>query len=327
MARIFTDGAEGGHLLFWNSVVSNVTASTAQKRSGAYSYLLTGNGATATRNNGGSDIFLRFGLYIVQCSTERTLLRLRAGTTIIADLRYEPTAAVLKTYINNSLIDTASISLALATWARVELRYKMDDAAGIYDLRIDGVTVAEFTGDTKPGADTEIDNIIFLSNTSFDFYIDDLAMNDSTGGVDDSWCGQGRVLVGKLPTGDGATVQWVNSAGNQVNMYDYVDNIPAGAQYITSGAPGEVNLFTGSSADLTGFTVRRLWTEAVALDTVGGADLGLLVRTDAINYKTTRNLTASQSRQVSNAYATVPGSGGAWNQAALDALQIGVETE
>jgi len=329
MARVFMDGAEGNDLTFWGAQ-SGVSVSAAQKRSGDYSYYLNGNGCFATRNlvTGLSEFCLRFGLRIGGLTTERLLLSLRNSTTTAADLRYEPTTAKLKAYVNGALVGSASVSLAAAAWGRVEVYYKMADSGGVYDVKLDGVTVISFSGDTKPSTYTTIDNFHFTANTSFDFWIDDLALNDMTGDTHNSWCGDGHIEL-RRDAGNGDRSDWAGSDGNSVDNYLLVDDVtPDGdATYIFDSTPGNQDMSTVESWDGTYKQVQFAWPEMRVRGETGNEQLTAGVKTNgAVHMDSAQALTTQYSRVVGYLMEVNPQSLLPWSEAEINAAQSVVET-
>jgi len=101
--------------------------------------------------------------------------------------------------------------------------------------------------------------------TSSDHYFDDFAFNDSTGGNQNTWPGNGRVVL-LLPISDNArTAGWVGGAGGTTNLWDALNNTPplgvADTGTNTSqirdataeaSASYDANLSTYASAGITG---------------------------------------------------------------------------
>lgn len=325
MARVFWDGAELGigDTSFWDSALGGAGASAAQKRSGSYSYAISGPGQSLTKNiNGLAELWLRFGLRLSSVSTERDLCQLNAGTTTLAKIRYEPSTATLRLYVGSTLVATASVSLPLNVWGLVEVHYKCHDSAGSLEMRLDGVDVASYAGDTKPGADAEVDNVYFTGATSLSYYLDDLALDDA------DWVGDGYVEY-LSDAGNGAASQWTGSDGNQVDNYQMTDEIPPDGDttYITDSTPGNRDMATVAAWDDTYKSIRLVRSVAVGRGEAGGEQIKLGVRTNGVVYNgTDESLLSSYRRVEGDDHAVNPQTLENWTANEIAQAQSVVET-
>ena len=159
-------------------------------------------------------------------------------------------------------------------------------------------------------------------------FLDDLALNDTTGGSDNSWCGDGYVEC-LIPDGNGDRSDLTGSDGNKVDNYLQVDEVPSDgdATYNESGTAGEYDLYALAAFDGTNKTIRRVYVEARARSTGAvGDQCKLVVKTGGIVYKSSAlSLGSNYERQVGTDYTLNPNSGIAWTDADLDALQAGLE--
>jgi len=127
----------------------------------------------------------------------------------------------------------SSATIAINTYYRIELNIVTNASTQITsgELRLDGATVASFSGLTISSAiptiyvgwvDTPGTNNVFC-------YVDDVAVNDSTGTANNTWCGAGAVVL-LLPTADNAVgTNWTRGNGTVIsggNGFQSVDNTP-----------------------------------------------------------------------------------------------------
>jgi len=118
------------------------------------------------------------------------------------------------------------------SWSRVEFYFKANASTGAYELRIDGTTIK-----SASGINTGTDNVAYctfglpqsqdLNSTAWDnnalgypniydeVCFDDMAINNTTGSNNNSWCGNGTIVVVK-PNGAGNSSQWDSSQGYAV---------------------------------------------------------------------------------------------------------------
>lgn len=328
MTRIFTDGAEMGDRLFWNTYSANFVVSTTVKRSGAYSYYSGTNANNYAQKNitAVSELYWRFALRVPSSTSTLSYHRLRNGTTIIGVIRPNLSTNVITYYVGGGAVGTGTIPIIYNTWYLIEVYYKVADSGGRFVVKIDGVTDIDYTGDTKPSTQTTIDNVYHSTPTNgHAFYIDDLALNDTSGASDNSWCGDGNI-VALVPNGD-ASVQWTPSTG--ADNYAMVDEVPADndTTYVESSTNGHKDYYDLTDFDGAGKTIRRIWVEARARDTVAEADgVKLGVKAGATeSLSAAKSLSTSYTRQIGDDLVANPDDSAEWGDADLDALQLVVE--
>jgi hypothetical protein len=154
-------------------------------------------------------------------------------------------------------------------------------------------------------------------------------MNDTSGAVDNSWCGDGRV-VAMFPSGNGDASQLTGSDGNSTDNYALVDEVPSNndTDYVEGSVVNERDLYQLSNVSLpVGTTVRRVLVESRSKDTVAeGGLIALEVKTGGTEYVSADMALASSYAPVRAEWILNPNTGVAWTQADLDALQVGPRT-
>ena len=87
--------------------------------------------------------------------------------------------------------------LSLGTWGRIEWRILVD-TVGYVEVRVNGVTVVSYEGNTK-GTNGDVRFVCLGSlvsdSTERTYEYDDVAINDTTGTVNNSWCGKGHIEI------------------------------------------------------------------------------------------------------------------------------------
>lgn len=320
MARIWNDGAEFGDLLFWDVYVG--TTNAANKRSGSYSYLTGTNGYFTKYITAISEFYIRFGFYT---GGNAGRLEWYSGGTRLGHIVWG--GSLFSLYINDVFVVSGTATVLQDMWHLVEVHVKIADSGNV-DTKINGVTDITYSGDTKPGAATTVDRLRFGTVTGI--YIDDLALNDTAGGVDDSWCGDGHIEA-LTPNDNGDVNNWTGSDGDKVNNYLLVDDIPAsGDDYNKSSTALEQQMYKVTDFTGTGKIINRVWAECRAKDNaVAGGQIKIGIKSGA-----TVDLSAS-ARTLSGNYARVvgddetinPDDSGAWEDADLDAIQFVAECE
>jgi len=330
MARIFTDGAETGDDFFWDiNVTTAVAAATTPKRSGQYSYVLNGTTeASVCKKNilGVTELYARWGLYLGNYHTNPIGFSFRDGGTVIATLALNTDTKKVEYYRGNktSLLATGITSIQLNQWYLYEVYFKLDDSVGRYILKLDGITQFDFTGDTNPAA-AEVNLIGGCGGSVSTSWMDDLALNDTNGAIDNSWCGDGQI-VALVPNGDNGTPQWIGSDGNNTNNYQLIDELPpSSSDYVRATGSAYTDVYNLSTVNLAGQTIQRIWLVARARSDASGDYFLHGIQVSGSNYLVTGSLPTSWGRIDSFAtgtWALNPYTGGAWSQEQLDNLLL-----
>ena len=323
MARLYTEGFESGDILFFTTPTG--AAITTTPRSGVYCADLA---ATATKvlPSTYSEFYLRAGFNVNSIAAGvKISMGWYKGTTIIGEVHISGNK--LEIQVGAAVVATGTRALAIGTWYLIEVHVKRANSGGEITAKIDGITECTFTGDTQPGADTVIDTISFYDSDHS--YFDDLAMNDTSGAVDNSWCGDGRVIA-LTPNGDGDLSQLTNQLGNSTNNYSYVDEKPSNGDtdYVQGSVVDQKDLYALTDCGLTGISISRVWAESRSRDTVAaGGLLALTIKTNSTEYSSADiALLNTYSRVIGTDYPLNPNTGVAWTIAQVDALQAGPKT-
>src|SRR3972149_1954638 len=331
MTRIFTDGAEFQDFLFFSTTVGSPVIDTAVFRSGAASYRVpSGSGAASQLQKNITalaDGYGRIGFRSSNTAIAASIMRWFKGTTDLGSIRYNATGRIELYTSTGTLVATSTNSLTLDTWYNLEWRVNIHDTTGVLEVKVDGTVWVTFSGDTKPGADTTFDTLIFRAGGTGgpNNYYDDLAFNDTTGGVDDGYPGDGKGgILGPNAAGD--VTQLTPSAGSN---YQNVDEIPPDSDttYNSSSTATQYDLYNLTTFTIAGNTVLRVWAECRAREeTAAGDSIKVGLKTNSVEYAgSAQEVTSSYARYAGTNYATNPQTLAAWTQAEIDALQARFE--
>lgn len=329
MARQWSDGAEFKDTLFWD-VSDSITASATYKRSGTSSYRIGTSGSGSKSTGDLTSGYFRYALYgTTNTPGTTTYIRFRHGTTNLVSISI--------TFTGGKYVDTVTVgSTAVAwgttswqgsTWYLYEIYVSIDDSGRVILYR-DGVKEIDYSGDTKPGTDTHFDGIYFGNSGSIDYYYDDIAFNDTTGGVDDSWCGDEHYEL-LAPNADGDVNNWTGSDGDKISNYLLVDEVPQDSDTTYVKATTDVqDMYNVGDYSPTGKIPVRVWAECRAKDndsSAGAIWVGYKTGGTVYLSSAVRTLTGSYSRIVGDDAKLNPFDGQAWEEADLDAIQFVVE--
>jgi hypothetical protein len=326
-----------GDLLSLTLVSGYGQASTTVKRTGSYSYRATSatDGGLVWDYSVGdiTEVYVRFGFYKdgpVNNFSYTRISFLNDGTTLAYFDIGSTSVQTPKAYVNAGLVATSSRSLVDDTWYLLEFYFKLDDAAGAMQSKINGVADIEYAGDTKPTTDAVFDTVRFKTqyNTAYQ-YFDDIAINDTNGSVDNSWCGDGYVVALK-PNAIGDVTGLTNSAGTTDANYTFVDDIPSDGDttYVYSSTTDLYDLYNLTATSLPANTVvTRVWGEARGKDPDAG-NVAIVMQaypTTDLWESTADSLTTAYAQVLGDYYTQNPATTDTWASTDLDNLQIGVK--
>ena len=341
MARIFTDGAEMGDSVFWDDQ-SGVTVQGAAPApfGGSYYYkLVYGSSNYAVKNfAAGSEYYFRVRIQENQLNSAMYFPRFRTGTTNVAWLGLDSTFHWQASATTLGVLATSTEVMNPNQWYLIEIYYKEADAPnGHFVVYVDGNKIIDFTGDSKPATATTFDNIEFRAGGNLDpgcqMYIDDLALNDTSGLVDNSYPGDG-IIVKITPEEDGTTNNWTGSDGDSTDNFLLVDEYPKDDDttyvYHDGSISGHQDQYAMSHLSFTGYTILRIYSEARARKTAAAAHT-IKVGTLASGGS---DVMSAALPIYTNAYTRVVGpearinpvDSNPWEETDIDALEFVVET-
>ena len=252
MTRLWTSGAELQTATIgieFSAIVTNAPAiETGTKRSGNAAFRIASvagaEGFSQIHTAAQGAFFGRFYLYIVAMPTaaQITIAGWRQTGTQKINLRLTSGGALqLFNQEDGAQVGSDSAALSTATWYRIEMAYDSTTLASTTcSARIDGVEFASGTIDIT-NAPNRLTIATTSSDATLDYIVDDLAINDSAGSFENTWPGEGEVIVLR-PNGNGASSQFVGSDGNSTDNYLLVDETPPdSADYVGSGTLNEVD--------------------------------------------------------------------------------------
>lgn len=256
-ARIFQTGAELNSTTAAVEVTSvdgtGASVSTTNVRSGNYVWRSNNSGNTSgitqrlsNVDTSGPGYFRVYFNFATIPNVKQRIMQFNNAANALAarvDIYTDGTLVL----INSSNITIATTSVALTTnrWYRLELMNDATNNPGKLELRVDGVTVAKGNNDTQ-GSWARVRCGPNLNNSTTDVYYDDIAVNNGTGTSQNSWPGEGRLIL-LYPNAPGDSNQFKDTAGaaGTTNNYTLVDEQPPNGitDFVNSGTLNDTDWY------------------------------------------------------------------------------------
>ncbi len=326
MTNIFFDGFEDGSNARWDEILPGIGAVTGVGPSGAY-YGTVGSQITkwldATEEHDTITIGLRMW---VSSGTIQLNFKSDAGAT---QHIYASVAVGGQWFIKNGLGSTLASAtgpvLAGSTWVYAEFKAKLHDTLGSYELRVNESVIYSVTGvDTKNGGTKSVIDRVVIVNGGGSMRVDDIYINNGAGSVNNSFLGD-VVVEGIIPTGDGASSQFVGSDGNSTSNWQLVDDMLM-TDYVESGTSGNVDTY--AMADLTrasGSVFAVMVTNLSAKTDAGARGLKPVIRRSGVNYDGAEDTLAQTVDVGWDIWELDPSTSAPWTVAGVNAMEAGVK--
>lgn len=328
MARLFHCGFETGNTLDWDNSPGIGVVDNYGVRNGSYSLRdCAGIGKVLPATY--TELYLRSG--IRSLSGNYVNFRFYEGATLHVDIKFQhSTPSTIVAYRGASQIATYNFTSYVAgTFRLLEAYIKIDDTVGRVVVVIDSDyahPVIDFTGDTRNGGTGVIDTFQVACTSTYAI-VDDIAINDTSGGSHNSWCGDGYAKL-LAPNANGDSSALVGSDGNSVDNYLLVDEVPYNTtDYVESDVSGAKDLYNVAAPSLVaGEVINSVRAVAIAkLDAAGAGSLAVGIKTASEDWGSDVALSSTTWKACSKFYATDPADAGAWTEAKVNTLQVGVK--
>lgn len=330
MARIFISGFETGDRGPWTSYSNdgNVSLQTPPTgMTGSYALLINAMWTSYMQKDFASNLtalYMSFR-YRFTSTSGWTILEFRdSGGTVVASLTRNTSTKYLEVRLGSfggSVLDTGTIALEINTTYLIELRIVPLNTSGIIQVKVDGSAVdIDYSGDTTYGLENIKSLRLVGGESGNGNYFDDLVIDDA------DWIGNSRIQA-IYPTGAGTTTQWDPSTGDN---YACVDERPANDfDYVGTNVADEVDTYAASN--LSGIITEIKCVQVIARATKEGSptptQLQLAVRSGGTNYfSATKALPTSFGEDVFAIWETNPADSAAWEEADVNAVEIGVKS-
>jgi hypothetical protein len=361
MTRLFTMGWEtgdvnegagnGGYQAMSGGTGASVTATDPAPRAGggAYCLRLASSSSyligykTFILPSALTDVWTRFAWYgdptnNLQASGEWSIAGMSDATGAAqCSLSYDRTNGFLRLWSGflTTQLAVTSATFARGSWHVIDWRTQITSGTvGVSEVWVNGIQVINFSGDnTASGTQANVQRLHFgsLANipvpgVNAHFGYDDIAINDTSGTINNGRPGPGVVVLLK-PSGAGSSTQLARGGTDTGANWSQCSEIPpSAAQYVGSATVGQRDLYALTDVP-GGVSVGSInVVEAIALahlSDAGSGSMGLTVKSGA-----TINEASAQALAVSPDYYRArwevdPNTGAAWTLAAVNAAEAG----
>ncbi|MDD2904242.1 MAG: hypothetical protein PHU44_17580 [Syntrophales bacterium] len=271
-----------------------------------------------------SEFYYQFAYFYPGTPTAiRPILKWCKGANVLGGIKFNHTYRRLELWTGNFATKVADGVRVLDPniWYVVEVYVKIADSGGVIIMRVDMLEDAAFSGDTKPAADADVDNLVHGSLDGSESYFDDLIVHDTTGPVNNSWPNGGKVAL-LLPSADGAALQWTPAPGP--GHYSAVDETPpSGTDYLRSAAPDQVDELSLGDLPPEALAVKAVLLHAWALkgSVVSPTRLQLGMKLGGVDYYSP-DLTLGTSQGLARHLWNEHPGGGAFSVADVNGAQL-----
>ena len=300
---------------------------------GGRSYLIKGFPATA-QTRCGSHIMRAEGNY---SGGDQRVITFWSGVVEVVSLRWNTTTKLYTLYLEGALQDTGSRrfyeKLTHLGWHHVGIDFKIAASGGWIYVYIDGIEELSMSGDTL-ATEATVDSVCFGGNVGNGacegWFIDDIYVDDTTG--------EGAVALVPdrrfehvVPSGNGTTSDMTGSDADQVDNYALVDEKPhtSDTDYVLATAATVKDTYAMNTVAVpTGWSIAAVIPTLIARKTAAedANQAKTIVRSNGTEAAgSAQNLTSTYGL-LWERQATDPDGDGAWDQAAIDAMEIGQES-
>ena len=265
---------------------------------------------------------------------DEILQLLDSGANVHPTLTWSSQDQLLRVYRGlqtGILLGTSSQPLAVELWAFLELKATIADSGGLVEVRLDGSTVLNFTGDTRNAGTAEIATVRFsnhfvASGTRHTLRLDDIYFCDISGGRNDDFLGDVRVVTLR-PNADTAQADFTPSTGSaHFSLVAEAPDDDGNASNVESGTVGHKDLYGYQDLTSTPAAIMAVQVATVARkDDAGGRGLRAVLKSGATTANGATRVLGTSYALYDDRFEVDPATGTAWTKAAVDALEAGVE--
>lgn len=328
MTRLINTGFETGDILDFSNQ-SGATPNTSTKYTGGYSmYFSSGNWGSFGISPAGDVLYISYFYYITGLSANYIARVYDTASNSLCEIYLNGTGIIEARRNGTFLASSGSQVIFGDQWHHIEWYVYIADSGGRSSVKVNGATVIDYTGDTKPSTNTDIYTLtIFNPGGGNQIYIDDVIINDDGGSApDNTWVGRVR-LFPLRPNANGNYSQWDRSTGS--NNYECVDEVPAsGTDYVYTATDDEIDSYNlaALSGLPSGAVFRSVIVVAEALVDSGSKKLALGVRSGSTDsFGTDKSIGPSYAPKYER-FTTDPATAVAWTESGINAAEVAIKS-
>lgn len=326
MARIFIDGFESGGDDLWDAENNaTVISSAGLDMDGDYCLDLSAGAEYIEKNITADDeMYFAFLYRATDINNSEQMLSVFNGSTPLIHICRFKASGIITAYRGVSTkIDEGTHALSINTTYLIEVHFKIADAGGRIEVKVNNISDIDYTGDTKPGADTQFDKVRLGTGPYALFttyaYFDNFIMDDA------AWIGDTKIQK-ILPTGAGTTTGWTPSAGAN---YACVDERPASdADYVSINSNDVVDTY--AAGDMAGSISSVKCVQVQSRTESDGAptptNLKLAVRSGGTDYFSGDKAVPASPAGLCNLWELNPNGSVAWTETTVNAAEVGIKS-
>jgi hypothetical protein len=353
VTRLLTCGYETGDIneagvtnVGSSALLTVVTASPTPRLSGSYclkctSFATNGTSYKAFSLGTKTEVWIRFGFWAHPATdaSERVFAGLLDSVNgFQACITFNPVDGLIRARqygsqgsIAGTLLGASSLTMSIDAWHLIEWRHQMTSATvGTTEVWVDGARVINFTGDnTQTGTAVNVATLqlgVATATTVSGYYqaIDDIAVNDTAGSINNGQIYDGRVVLLK-PTGAGSNTNQTRGGTDSGANWNQVDEFPPSlTDYVFSATAGTRDTYALGDLPAGTWAVNACEVLAYAQNSDASAgSLGLTVKSGATTNEGTAQALGISGQYFRQLYETDPATSAAWTTAAVNALEAG----
>ena len=335
MARIWMSGLEAGHMDIFDSY-SGCTISATQARTGSRS-LYCGVytwWARAALPAVITEVFIRFGMY-TSFGDKDTILSLQDSAGLaqfyLALNRFTHKLEVRRGNNVGTLLGSGG-EIHQNRWHCIEIRLLVDNAAGAVQVKVDGTQIIDFAGDTQDSVNADVQAFSFCDSPHGGdgltaTYYDDIAFNDTSGGINDTWIGRGGIPA-IFPIGAGASTDLDLFPNTGEANWEDVDEAPPNddTSYVFDDLVDDHDSYEMDDLIVAGTVAAVQWLARARSDLVGAPEIARILRVGGVDYQGVDVAIDTTYDYYPEIFDEDPNAGpGAWTVAAVNGMEAGVK--
>jgi hypothetical protein len=261
----------------------------------------------------------------------KLIVALASGGTTQVDLRINTSGQLIITR-NGTTLATSTLTITHPTWVYIEMKVTFSTTVGAYEVRVNGDVFLQASGvNTSATGGTTANRIYLLSpiiNSTggvITQHMDDLYVCNDTGGVNDDFLGDVRV-VALFPNGNGNSSDMVGSDGNSTDNYLLVDesNPNDDTDYVVTSTPGDHDTY--AMGNLPTLATAVFGTQELSYSRksdAGFRKLRNVIRTGGTDYESADLTVLDAYNFLENIRDVNPNTSAQWTPSEIDAIEAG----